>query len=111
MIAEKIGDQQFFELLKEVYYDITEPIIQSFREIHQYVGDEVVITWPLASGLKDNNRISCFFRVETKIKERKTEYLKKLGTVPSFKAGLHLGKVTVGEIGVIKRKLFTLVMY
>jgi len=36
------------------------------------------------------------------------QYLRKYGVFPEFKAGLHFGDVTVGEIGVIKREfLFT----
>src|SRR5690606_30234238 len=50
-IAEKIGSKRFFELLKEIFQDITEPIMDSLGEIYQYVGDEVVITWTMRNGL------------------------------------------------------------
>ena len=43
-IAEKMNSKKFFELLKEIFSDITEPILNSQGEIYQYVGDEVIIT-------------------------------------------------------------------
>jgi len=104
-IAEKMESKLFFEMLKEIYYDISTPIIESSGEIYQYVGDEVVITWPKEKGLKNNNCLASFFRIESKIQEKKIKYLKKYGVIPTFKAGMHMGKATVGEIGVIKKEI------
>nr|WP_281503814.1 adenylate/guanylate cyclase domain-containing protein [Arenibacter sp. F26102] len=104
-IAEKMDSTLFFAMLKEVYFDITKPIIESAGEIYQYVGDEVVITWPIEKGLKNNNCLASFFRIESKIQEKRLKYLKKYGVIPSFKAGMHLGKATVGEIGVVKKEI------
>jgi adenylate cyclase len=33
------------------------------------------------------------------------KYHKKFGVVPTFKAGLHFGEVTTGEIGVLKKDI------
>ncbi len=104
-IAEKITSKKFFELLKDIYNDITEPIINSQGEIYQYVGDEVVITWPVEKGLAENNCLLCFFRVEEALEKRNEYYQEKYGLLPSFKAGIHLGEATVGEIGVIKKDI------
>jgi len=105
MIAEKISSKKFFELLKELYSDITEPIINSRGEIYQYVGDEVVVTWSLKNGLVNSNCLLCFFRIEKALEAKKEFYINTYGTLPSFKAGIHLGKATVGEIGVIKKDI------
>ena len=104
-IAEKTGSNKFFKLLKEVYNDITEPIINSSGEIYQYVGDEVVVSWPVEKGLSGNNCLLCFFRIEQALEERKKYYFKEFGLVPSFKAGMHIGEATVGEIGIIKKDI------
>lgn len=69
-IAERIGNRRFFELLKEVYFDITEPILESLGEIYQYVGDEVVVTWPVDKGVQDNNCLACFFSIARKIDQK-----------------------------------------
>ena len=34
-----------------------------------------------------------------------SKYHEKFGILPQFKAGLHCGKVTTGEIGVIKKEI------
>ena len=39
------------------------------------------------------------------IKKQTRKYNEKFGILPEFKAGLHLGKVTTGEIGVIKKDI------
>jgi len=104
-IAEKIGNKKFFEFLRDIFNDITEPIINNLGEIYQYVGDEVVISWTIENGLRNNNCLLCFFNIEQTIDERKEHYLKKYGMLPEFKAGLHIGEATVGEIGVIKKDI------
>jgi len=105
MIAERIGNKKFFELLKDVYSSITEPIINSHGEIYQYVGDEVVITWSVEKGLTENNCLLCYFRIEEALEKNKEYYLNKYNFQPSFKAGIHIGVATVGEIGVIKKDI------
>jgi adenylate cyclase len=104
-IAEKMSSEKFFGLLKDVYQDMTEPILNSQGEIYQYIGDEVVITWPVDQGLKGNNCLVCFFRIELAFEQKKEHYMREYDLCPSFKAGLHIGEATVGEIGVIKRDI------
>ena len=104
-IAEKMGSKKYFEFLKDIYRDITEPIINSLGDIYQYVGDEVVVSWSVENGLAKNNCLLCYFRIEKTLKERIENYLNKYGIHPSFKAGFHVGEVTVGEIGVIKKDI------
>jgi len=104
-IAEKMNSKKFFGLLKEVYHDITESILSSQGEIYQYVGDEVVITWPVDKGLAENNCLLCFFLIEQALEQRKEHYMQEYNLLPTFKAGLHIGEATVGEIGVIKKDI------
>ena len=39
------------------------------------------------------------------IRKQPAKYIEKFGLLPEFKAGFHLGKVTTGEIGVIKKDI------
>ncbi len=105
VIAEKLGDEKYHELLKDFFRDITNPILYNYGQIYQYVGDEVVISWPLDAGLRNNSCLQCYFAMHKKILECSEEYQEKYGLVPSFKAGMHFGSVTAGEIGVIKRDI------
>jgi adenylate cyclase len=104
-IAEQMNSKKFFGLLKEIYADITEPILTSQGEIYQYVGDEVVVTWSVEKGLVENNCFQCFLRIRQALEQRKEYYNREYNLLPSFKAGLHIGEATVGEIGVIKRDI------
>jgi len=104
-IAEKMNSKKYFGLLKEVFNDITEPILNSQGEIYQYVGDEVVVTWPVEEGVAGNNSLQCFFLITQALQKREQYYINKYDALPSFKAGLHIGEATVGEIGVIKKDI------
>jgi adenylate cyclase len=104
-VAEKMDSKKFFDLLREIYSDITEPILSNQGEIYQYVGDEVVVTWTTEKGLSENNCLRCFFRVSSALNQRKEYYKSVYDLFPSFKAGLHIGEATVGEIGVIKKDI------
>lgn len=104
-IAENMGHVKYFEMLREYFADLTDPIINYSGEIYQYVGDEIVVTWRLKKGLADNNCIQCFFSMRAALVNESEKYIQKYGLAPGFKAGLHLGKVTTGEIGVIKKEI------
>lgn len=104
-IAEKIGEEQYFSFLKDFFGHIAPAIQKTYGEVYQYVGDEVVITWKLGKGLKNNNTIQCFFRMQKAVEKHTDYYLKKYGHLPEFKAGIHCGHVMVGELGKIKRDI------
>ena len=104
-IAENLGHVKYFEMLREYYSDLSDPIINYSGEIYQYVGDEIVVSWKLKNGLQNNNCIQCFFAMKAVIKKQTGKYNEKFGLLPEFKAGFHLGKVTTGEIGVIKKEI------
>ncbi|HYK47820.1 MAG TPA: adenylate/guanylate cyclase domain-containing protein [Parafilimonas sp.] len=104
-IGEKMNSKKFFGLMKEIFSDITEPILDSHGEIYQYVGDEVVVSWPSGKGLADNNCLLCFYGIQEALEERREHYTHEYSLFPSFKAGLHIGEATVGEIGVVKKDI------
>lgn len=104
-IAENLGHVKYFEMLKEYYSDFTTSIILYKGDIYQYVGDEIIVSWKLKSGLENNNCFKCFFALKQSLLNQTEKYASKYGTVPTFKAGFHIGKVTTGEIGDIKKDI------
>lgn len=103
-IAEKIGHEKYFNMLKDFFADITEPILSNSAHIYQYVGDEVVLSWKNTKA----NKLRClnFVKQATNAIKRKANYYQKLyGVTPTFKAGIHAGEVTAGYIGIIKKDL------
>lgn len=104
-IAESLGHVRYFEMLREYYSDLSDCIVKYSGEIYQYVGDEIVVSWRLKRGLHNNNCIQCFFAMKSAIKKQASKYHEKFGLLPEFKAGFHFGKVTTGEIGIIKKEI------
>jgi adenylate cyclase len=104
-IAERLGDEKYHELLKDFFSDITNPILDNNGEIYQYVGDEVIVAWRYEDGIRNNQCVKCFFDIKTYIAQLNEKYMARYGVVPSFKAGIHCGKVVAGEVGIIKRDI------
>ena len=103
-IAEQIGHVQYFQLLQDLYSDITDPIMYSRGEIYQYVGDEISVSWPLRRGVRRQRCIRCFLDIRAKMERRAGHYRERFGLVPTFKVGFHYGPVTTGEVGLVKRE-------
>jgi adenylate cyclase len=104
-LAERLGSARYYELLRRFVEELTEPILESEGEIYQYAGDEVVITWPMAVGARDANCVRCFFLIRDAIARDGARYGRDFGGVPAFRAGLHGGSVTSGELGDLKQQI------
>ena len=104
-LAERLGSARYFELLRWFVDDLTEPIVATRGEIYQYAGDEVVVTWPFATGARSANCIRCFFGIRDAIARSGARYEREFGVVPRFRAGLHGGTVTAGELGDLRQQI------
>ena len=103
-IAEKLGHQNYFLFIREFIYDLSLALIEHNGIIYQYVGDEIIVSWKYN---KDNMK-NCLASVITgrkNIQLRSEHYRRVYNIIPEFRIGIHLGDVTVGEIGVIKKDL------
>ena len=104
-MAEKLGNKAFLNLLNDFFFAASEGISKTKGTIYKYVGDEVIVTWPLDKGIKNAQAIECFFLIDRGIKKRKPEFEQKYGVVPDFKAGMHCGTVISGELGFTKKEI------
>lgn len=104
-IAEKIGHHKYFNLLKEYYNILSEGVIKYTGEVYQYVGDEMVISWRVINENGDDNFIGCFFKMKEDLLKEKQYFLDNYGCFPTFKAGIHYGEVTTGELGKVKKDI------
>jgi adenylate cyclase len=104
-IAEEIGDEKYFAMLRYFYGVANEAIINTHGEIYQYVGDEIVISWNKSEGIRNANCLRCFTAIQQTVKKHSSIFMGKFGVVPGFKAGIHAGIVTTGEIGTIKKDI------
>jgi adenylate cyclase len=103
-IAEQLGHEVYFRFIRDFIYAISMAILENEGRIYQYVGDEVVVSWRYTP----KNAMRCIQAVISSrraIQKRSEEFRRTFGMIPEFKAGIHLGDVTVGEIGIIKKDL------
>jgi adenylate cyclase len=105
-LAEEMGERRVHDLITRFFFDIEEPIMDHGGAVHAYVGDEVIVTWPLTGDRARNGRcLACFFAIERKMARLAVDYDREFGVVPRFRAGLHAGPVVVSECGAAKRQL------
>jgi class 3 adenylate cyclase len=105
-LAERMGELRVHDLITEFFFDIDQSIAEHGGEVHAYVGDAVIVTWPLADEPEQNARaLRCFFAAEDRMTELRPAYLRKFGVAPRFRAGAHAGPVVVSECGDMKRQI------
>lgn len=103
-IAEKLGHSQYFEFIRDFIYRVSQAIIEFDGTIYQYVGDEVVCSW-LFEGKNTRKCLDAVIESRKNIQKRSEYFRRKYDIVPEFRVGIHVGEVTVGEIGVVKKDL------
>lgn len=103
-IAERLGHDKYFNLLKDFFADITDPIINNAALIYQYVGDEVILSW-INTPKNKRHCLQFLKQAYYLIQDKRTYYMEQYGVVPTFKAGIHAGDVTAGYIGIVKKEL------
>ncbi|MEO6453915.1 MAG: adenylate/guanylate cyclase domain-containing protein, partial [Ginsengibacter sp.] len=103
-IAEKLGHPMYFKFIRDFIYQVSNAVIEYEGTIYQYVGDEVVTSWFFE---KDNTRkcMAAIIHARRNIQKRSEHFRREYGIVPEFRVGIHVGDVTVGEIGVIKKDI------
>ncbi|TGE22750.1 adenylate/guanylate cyclase domain-containing protein [Hymenobacter metallicola] len=104
-LAERLGNDRYSHLISDFFRDVSPAIAATRGEVYQYVGDEVVISWPAATGQHYANCLHCFFEMQRAITARHAAYQAAYGVVPSFKAGAHGGLVTTVLVGTQHREV------
>ena len=104
-LAEAMGELRVQNLLTRFFFDIDAAIVGHGGEVHAYVGDEVIVTWPLDGSMPGGRCIDCFFAIADTIAEKAGSYRQEYGMVPTFRAGLHAGSVVISECGSSRRQL------
>lgn len=104
-IAERLGALEAHRFLAAVFSAVAEPIELCRGEIHQYVGDEIVITWVEADGVADARALRCFFAMRAALAADANRFVQPFGVPPELRAALHLGEVVAGEVGQVRRAI------
>ena len=103
--AERLGPLAFTDFKNDFFADVAEPVLATGGRIVQYVGDEVMVSWPMKRAERDAAPVRFFFLVDERIAARAERYRRRYGDVPRFKAGCHGGWVVTAEVGDLKRDI------
>jgi adenylate cyclase len=104
--AEELGHQRYSELLQECYRDLTQVVMRYEAAIYQYVGDEVVLSWPCTEQAeRERVSVEAFFAYQRALLKKKKAYEGRFGVTPEFRGGIDVGAVTVIEVGDVKRAI------
>ena len=103
-LAERLGPVLFHELLNDFFRDVADAALECDAEIHKYVGDEAILTWPGAS-IADGDCLRCPFVARDFIERHRKTYEARYHAVPAFRAAIHYGEIVAGEIGDVRREI------
>ena len=104
-LAERLGSIHFHELLNAFFRDVADAALECEAEIHKYVGDEAILTWPDGRSLANGDCLACPFVARNFIVANGGQYRERFGVVPEFRAALHYGEIVAGEIGDVRREI------
>lgn len=103
--AENLGHMRYSEMIRDCFQDINIVSTRYNAQIYQYVGDEVVLSWPLNKNLDVAECFHFYFHCKRVFEKKAGYYADKYNLVPEFKAGMHSGTVTCVEVGEVKREI------
>ncbi|MBB4287719.1 adenylate/guanylate cyclase domain-containing protein [Roseospira goensis] len=98
-IAHRLGDLETHALISRVFFDLDAVIARYGGEVHRYVGDQVVVTWPLEAGMANGRCLRCALEMRRLLERRALWYRRRFGLAPAVRAGLNGGPVVAGECG------------
>jgi class 3 adenylate cyclase len=104
-IAAAIGDERFHALLSSVFADADREIVDHGGEVHSYVGDAMIATWPLGDPKRNTRAVLAVFAILDGLTKASSKYRRRFGVVPRFRVALHGGPVIAGECGDSRRQI------
>ena len=103
-IAEKLGHVENFKFIRDFIYHVSMALIEHDGRIYQYVGDEIVVSW-IYNKQNSGKCMAAIIDARKNLQKNGHHFRNSYGIIPEFRVGLHMGDVTVGQIGVIKKDL------
>ena len=104
-LAERLGELKFHEFLSDVSYDLSRPIESNGGEVHRYVGDAVIVTWPAANASSYERSVACASQMPRALESKIEDYVTRYGQEARIRVALHCGPVAAGEIGTWKKEI------
>ncbi|GGB75631.1 adenylate/guanylate cyclase domain-containing protein [Shewanella inventionis] len=103
--AETLGDYRFSRLIQDSFSMLADTVSNNEAEIYRYMGDAVLIHWPLEQGIKHDRCMNIYFKFCQQLKWQTQYFEQQYGFVPKFKAAAHCGQVVAAVVGVHKQEI------
>ena len=103
-IAEKLGHVEYFKFIRQFIEIVSTALMQYHGRIYQYVGDEIVVSW-MFNAKNAKHCLDVLIEARKRIQQSGEDFRREFDIVPEFRVGIHIGEVTVGEIGTLKKDL------
>lgn len=104
-LAETIGQLRFHDFLRDVAQDLAIAVETTRGDVHKYVGDAVIVTWPQEQGTAQAACLTCAREMHRSLSLRAPYYLRHYGVEAQIRVALHSGQVAAGEIGDWKKEI------
>ena len=104
-LAESLGGLAIHRLLDRTFRLLTLSVVDYRGEVLNYVGDEVIVTWPERDGAVDCRPLHCFVAMRNELASAASQLEREFGVTPRIRGSLHFGPVIIGEIGDVKRAI------
>jgi adenylate cyclase len=104
-LAERLGGVGIHRFLDRTFRLLSIAVVDTRGEVLNYVGDEVIVTWPERGGAIDCRPLRCFVAMRDELSRAAGQFEREFGAAPRIRGSLHFGPVIVGEIGDIKRAI------
>jgi adenylate cyclase len=104
-VAERLGGVGIHRFLDRTFRLLNLSVVDYRGEVLNYVGDEVIVTWPERSGAIDCRPLRCFMAMRDELTLASGQLEREFAAAPRIRGSLNFGPVIVGEIGDIKRAI------
>jgi len=104
-LAERLGGIGIHRFLDHTFRLLTLAVVDYRGEVLNYVGDEVIVTWPERRGAIDCRPLRCFAAMRDELAHAASQFEHEFAATPRIRGSLDFGPVIVGEIGDIKRAI------
>src|SRR5918994_7842896 len=84
-LAERLGDRQAHAFITSVFFDIDQPIVEHGGEVYNYVGDELIASWPLREGVDNARCLRCVLAIRDILARRGDDYRRTFGSAPAVR--------------------------
>ncbi len=104
-LAERLGGVGIHRFLDRTFRLLMLSVVDYRGEVLDYVGDEIIVTWPERGGAVECRPLRCFMAMREELSHAAGQFEREFGAVPRIRGSLHFGPVIVGEIGDVKRAI------